>query len=175
MMPVKPKQIESFNDLIGALPKSDKKVWAMVTTPGDSVFLQLEGQRFIGPDGAGFNLAAAYEAVVFSSDWQVNAVRNGEAAHLTIIEKADDDEFEIEQEYFLWGSAVAEGSAGGWATLADPRIGEIQVPATEDIQKGARMKLVAQELVCTDEKTGNAYVAAQRYTGFKVVSEEASK
>jgi CRISPR-associated protein (TIGR03984 family) len=73
----------------------------------------------------------------------------------------------IEQQYLLWGQAVA-GAPPGWTTLTTARIGSLTVPAVA--APGDRIRLQAIEYVAVDAEHGNAYVAEERLLGLATYS-----
>lgn len=177
-------KIEDFAraDAICAKLKVTDPVYALIMSPSSCDLARLEGDgQFVDDKHHTLDLAAAYEAIFFSEDWQLKAVREGLGARLELIHEgklslpnvyAEKRPLEVDvipQKYLMWGKVIAAG--GGWCKLGDARVGSFAVPAPEGVVIGNRLAFTAREYIHRfDHNHGNAGVVRQRLTGITVAA-----
>ncbi|MBO4270947.1 CRISPR-associated protein Csx19 [Microbispora triticiradicis] len=149
---------------------------ALLTTPSAYQVARVTGHTCVTRSGP-VDLAAVYEARVFSPDVELRWMESASASAVVLAEdeRLLPDSFgdrldplpaarTIEARYLVWGAVQA--AMDGWATLSSARVGVLDVPALTAVRDG-RVRLAAREYVAVDPQHGNAYVAEERLLGFE--------
>ncbi|WP_182874307.1 CRISPR-associated protein Csx19 [Microbispora sp. H10670] len=149
---------------------------ALLTTPSAYQVARVTGHTCVTRNGP-VDLAAVYEARVFSPDVELRWMESASASAVVLAEDeyllpgSFDDRLDplpaartIEVRYLVWGAV--QDAANGWATLSSARVGVLDVPTLTAFRHG-RVRLAAREYVAVDPEHGNAYVAEERLLGFE--------
>lgn len=96
-------------------------------------------------------------AVILTEDGALLRGLEGEPGAIDYLERLDNT-------YLLWGTALEE-DCDGWTTLAEARVGAIEIPLA-DVSRDDRAWLHSFEYLAADPEHGNVSVVEERLVGF---------
>lgn len=145
-----------------------------------SIDARVPGLRTV-PANTAFEPSTVYEARLFNTTAELRWLGEPGGKGQTVV-LADDplessmyfptkDNIEIidalPNQYLLWGKGTARSAAApaGWSTLAEARVGGIDVPIAA-IADGGRVVLQTREYLAVDKEHGNVFVTEERLLGF---------
>lgn len=143
--------------------------------------IQQEGRLF-GPKGA-LSLDGVFEIRAFGSQAELRWLQTGgergravllyeQAAQVTAPEdwavRCSEGELDrLPGQYVLWGPGADKSPAPGWSTLAEARIGVLDVPVADVGIKHVCLRTV--EYLQVEDEHGNVGVLDERLTGLEVL------
>lgn len=155
---------------------------AMTCSPPAFSFWRVEsGGSLVAADGSVGRTGSIYDCRAFGEEAELRWLHRGSGlGHAVLVtERALDGTCDvgqpaststtevidvIEGRYLLWGRARAQRS-DGWTTLAEPRVGRIDVPV-RGVQPNCRAYLRSREYVC-EGAYGNTWIADERLIGLE--------
>ncbi|HHG89467.1 MAG TPA: hypothetical protein ENJ90_03170 [Devosia sp.] len=150
---------------------TENATWAIAISPAQCLLLRVASDgTLMARDGAR-DIESFYEVTAFCQEWQASFTRRGMDADWELL-KADAKNT-IDQKFLVWGVARSDAQ-DGWCTLADARVGSLDVPAPDDLKLGQSLCLTACEHIERLEH-GNAGIVRQRLTGIEVAAGPAPK
>ena len=74
----------------------------------------------------------------------------------------------LEQRYLLWGEKAKDNNTEGWQRLAEARIGKLNIPLAQTIEKEQRVYLKTLEYLAVVDDYGNVAVTEERLVRLEV-------
>lgn len=74
----------------------------------------------------------------------------------------------LKQKYLLWGQEAKNSAISGWQRLAEARIGKLDIPISQKLQKNQRFHLSTREYLASTDKYGNFAVIEERLMKLEV-------
>lgn len=170
------KEPLSLRDAIAACKESLKGAIALLYSPQQCYLAQL------APDGTlrdardrEVDLASVFEGRIFNESCELRWLNHidglGDTALIAeskqTIEGFSETEAKacesLEQQYLLWGEK-AKNKPGhkGWQRLAEARVGKLDIPLNQALQKDQRVYLKTHEYLAAADKYGNVVVIEER-------------
>jgi CRISPR-associated protein (TIGR03984 family) len=175
----------TLSEAIEASQKQLDEAIALLYSPDSCQFLKLVSNDFHDSNGnVGSNLSHIFEARIFTPDhelrWLNRENGKGDAVFLTekqqTINSFQEFQCQIEdvllQQYLLWGEPVLDphNIQEGWQRLAEARIGKLDIPLNQPLERPQRVYLKTREYLNTVDDYGNFGVVEERLVTLEAVS-----
>ena len=156
---------------------------ALLYSPDSCQFLKLAGNEFHASNGnVASNLSHVFEARIFTPEYELRWLNRengeGDAVLLTEHQKSINGfqelrqpiEVVLPQHYLLWGEPVlnSRNLQDGWQRLAEARIGKLDIPTDQPLDKNEKVYLKTREYLKPVDDYGNFGVVEERLLALEI-------